>query len=451
MLTRIEIDGFKTFDGFALDLGPLVAIAGTNASGKSNLFDVIRLLSRLAEFDLRTAVTGLRGEPQEIFRRHWPDERAHRLDLAVEVLLAPSIRDPWGTEHHLKQTRVRYELVIEERNDPSGNPRLFVAHEQAVPIRAGEDLWSRQQQVAPAFKRAHLSYKRHAPFLETTEDDEGRPVFRIGQDGSAGRKRPATAAEATVLSSVTSAEFVHLYALREELRSWRMLQLDPAALREPSSFQAPDRLEPSGGNLASVLARMRSETADEVHPEGVLGDISADLAAIIPGLQAMELRQDAATEQWQVWFLSRDEAPFSARVASDGTLRMLGLFTVLNDPTHGGVTCFEEPENGVHPARLRTLIDYLRELVIDPTSDIDAPETLTQLLVTTHSPVVVAALAAGEGYYFDTTTLVEAERQPARQTRARAVERALPIHEDGDETISMHEVEQYLATARRAS
>ena len=42
MLTRIEIDGFKTFEDFAVDLAPFVAILGTNAAGKSNLFDAIQ-------------------------------------------------------------------------------------------------------------------------------------------------------------------------------------------------------------------------------------------------------------------------------------------------------------------------------------------------------------------------------------------------------------------------
>ena len=37
MLTRIEIDGFKTFEGFGIDLNPFMVILGPNASGKSNL------------------------------------------------------------------------------------------------------------------------------------------------------------------------------------------------------------------------------------------------------------------------------------------------------------------------------------------------------------------------------------------------------------------------------
>lgn len=451
MLTRIEIDGFKTFEAFSLDLGPFVAIAGVNAAGKSNLFDAVRFLSRLADNDLRTAVTGLRGDPAEIFRRHGDGTRQHRIRLAVEVLLEPAIRDPWGTQHELKQTRIRYELELEERAADHGLPRLYVTREYAVPIRAGSDAWAAQQRVSKDFRQRYLRYGRQASLLETLSEGD-RPEFKIAQDGSQGRKRPANAAEATVLSSITSAEFVHLYALREELRSWRLLQLDPAALREPSPYHAVDELEPSGGNLPRVLARIRQETADDTNPEGVLGDMSAELASIIPGLEGMELRQDEATEQWQVWFRSRGEAPFSARVASDGTLRMLGLMTVLSDVTHGGLTCFEEPENGVHPARLRTLIAFLRELVIDPRRSEYGPEDrLVQLLVTTHSPVVVAALADGEGVYFDTTTHLEPGSPPSLRTRARLIDRSLPLDLGETSPVSQHEVEQYLATAVPAS
>jgi AAA15 family ATPase/GTPase len=86
MLTRIEIDGFKTFDRFALDLHPLTAIVGPNASGKSNLFDSLRFLSALAQPDIRTAMQGLRGEPEELFRQT-PNGQADCITFAIEVVL----------------------------------------------------------------------------------------------------------------------------------------------------------------------------------------------------------------------------------------------------------------------------------------------------------------------------------------------------------------------------
>lgn len=61
MLTRLEIDGFKTFENLQVDLTPFTAIVGNNAAGKSNLFDAIQLLSSLAVRDVAEAVKEMRG------------------------------------------------------------------------------------------------------------------------------------------------------------------------------------------------------------------------------------------------------------------------------------------------------------------------------------------------------------------------------------------------------
>lgn len=41
MLTRIEIDGFKSFLDFTLDVPPFLALVGPDASGESNLLDAL--------------------------------------------------------------------------------------------------------------------------------------------------------------------------------------------------------------------------------------------------------------------------------------------------------------------------------------------------------------------------------------------------------------------------
>lgn len=445
MLTRIEIDGFKTFVDFDLDLSPFTVIAGTNASGKSNLFDAIQFLGALAAGDLRSALTTVRGEPHELFARSSAGTYVSRIRLAVEVLVDPHIRDPWGQEQQLNQTRLRYEVAIERRADTTGLERMYVVHEAAGPIRAPEDGWAKQVRADKQFKRQHLRYGRQPPFLET-EPEEQR--FRLHRDGTQGRVRllPAVAAEATVLSSITTAEFAHLFALREEMRAWRFLQLNPPALRQPASYQAPERLEPSGANLAAVLARLQVETADEEDQRGVLAELSADLSRLIPGLTCIEVHDDEVNRRWELLISTREQGPYSARVASDGTLRILALLTALSDPEHGGVLAFEEPENGVHPARLGPLVEHMRSLVSEPTSAPAETLPLLQLLVTTHSPVIVRALEAHEGVYFDATTLTGTGA--VRRTRARPIDRErtpLLTPEQVGEFVPAGEVERFLA------
>ncbi|MFL6193431.1 MAG: AAA family ATPase [Thermoanaerobaculia bacterium] len=450
MLTRIEINGFKTFEDFSLDLRPFVVILGPNAAGKSNLFDAIRLLSGLANADLRTAVHDMRGEPIELFRRGKDGEYGHKMSFAVEALLEPSVRDPWGAEVDLNHSRIRYEVEIERRRDEKGIERLIVAREQATPILKKDDAWKRL--YSKSFSNAYIKSKRQTPWL-ITESVEGRRSFKISQDGHQGRTRPAEAAEATVLSGITSVEFPHLYALKMEMHSWRFLQLDPAALRKPSPVFAAEELEPDGSNLAAVLARIQIETATKARPSGILADIVADLATLIPGVTGLSVNEDERNREYRIDIEMRDGSPFSARVVSDGTLRVLALLTILHDPEHRSLVCFEEPENGVHPVRLKSMIQRFHELVTDPgDEDVDASEPLSQLLVNSHSPVVLSSLSLrqDEVMFADTVSTANGGGEGiSRKTRIRPIrlDDTLLIQQQ-ENAVTRHEVERYLSTVQ---
>jgi predicted ATPase len=372
------------------------------------------------------------------------------MSFAVEVLLDPRVSDPWGATVTATHSRIRYEVQIERRRDERGIERLVVAREQALPIMAREDRWPRLAAALSAeFRGRYLRYGRRAPWLETVETN-GKRGFEIHQDGSAGRTRSAEAAEATVLSSFTSAEFPHLYALREELRSWRFLQLDPAALRRPSPTIAADQLEPDGANLATVLARLQSETKTETRPSGLLADIAADLAALVPGVTGIAVAEDTTNREYRIDITLRGEPPFSSRVVSDGTLRILALLTMLHDPAHRGLVCFEEPENGVHPVRLRAMIRRLRELVTDPGSRaFDEGERLSQMLLNSHSPVILSSLDERELMFADLVTEVDPTAATiTRKTRIRPVrsQGELPVEARNADHVTNFEVQEYLAS-----
>lgn len=458
MLTRIEIDGFKTFVGLKLDLEPFAVLVGPNASGKSNLFDAIRLLSGLATGDLRTAFRGLRGEAWEAFRATSGGRVAERMRFAVEVLVPASVVDPWGTEVELRHTRIRYEVGIRRRRDGSGIERLYVDWEHASPIRRAGDDW----RTASGMVRTLFRYGQRTPWLTT--DAEGG-TFGIRRDGRSGRelRRPSGAAESTMLSSITGAEYPHLYALRGELGSWRFLQPDPASMRKPSPTTAPDTLAPDGANLATVLATLKGITDGPDDCGMLMAGIRADLGSVIPGLVGLDVIEDAEARAYRLEFTTHDKTSFSSRVVSDGTLRALALFTALRDPRWRCLICIEEPESSMHPKELRTFIQWLRELAAAPFGDDDA--SLSQLLMTSHSPVVLSLLhaegsngAGGTGgvLWTDAVTLIEPKRQTMGQrTRIRPLVfplRQHPRDPDADTDaipVSAFAVKEYLSTVGR--
>lgn len=409
MLTRIEIDGFKSFEDFGLDLRPLTGIVGPNASGKSNLFDALRFLALLAQSDIGTAMRGLRGEPEELFRRT-SGSQADRMVFAVEVALPPSGVDAFGKAYEIPAQRLRYELTLRLAQGSNGNPKgVFVQHEFCKPISRTEE--------REGFPRSHqFSYgRRRNPFIEVDTD---RDAILVRMDGPQrhGNPMPLPLKEAsrTALSTIATAEFPHLYALREALTGIRFLEINPRAARGPSDRFEDRALKPDASNLAAVLTYLKERTATERRPDGVLADIAADLAALVPSVRRLHVRTDPNQRQYAFSLEFTDDLEFTSRVISDGTLRLLALLAILNDPDRRGTLCFEEPENGVHEGRVPMLVQFLRNSV--DVEEISQPSF--QVLLATHSPKVMASLQDDEIVAADRVASI-GPADNARSTRTR--------------------------------
>lgn len=391
MITRIEIDGFKTFNNFKMEFTPFTVVAGTNASGKSNLFDALKLLSNLAETDLKTAFnnTNLRGEALEQFSQYANGEFASEMKFAVEVLLDASVTDNWGETYKLIYTRVRYEIEIKRERNSKGFDDLFITYEVLKPIKHQEDKWVKYHISKNLIEkwRPKVFSRRGTPYI-TTEQKDGKTIIRIPADGKPGRGRLSIAnnISQTLLSSINSVDFPHVFAAKQEMINWRFLQLNPEELSKPSPRIASDVITPSGGNLAAALYRLKIE--DDTY----LNDISRELNNLLPNFIKVDVTEDVAENRFVIKLISEDGREFSSRVLSEGTLRLLILCILKYDPKYKGTLCFEEPENGIHPYRINMMLELLKGLSTDLFEKEDTDFPLRQMIVNTHSSVFVGEL-----------------------------------------------------------
>jgi predicted ATPase len=440
MLTRIEIDGFKTFDRFSLDLRPFTAIVGPNASGKSNLFDALRFLSLLAQVDIRTAMQDLRGLPEELFRQT-ANKSADCISFGVEVLLERHGTDAFGRPYEIPAQRLRYELKLELKRDVDGSPRsVYVKHERCVPI-------ARKDDRADYLTGLKINYNaRISPFVRVSDNND---AIEIRQDGRQKHGRPISLslneASRTALSTVTTSEFPHLYALREALTGIRFLEINPKAARSTNDRFEDSVLKPDASNLAAVLAHLKEETATALRPEGVLSDIASDLSSLIPSVCRLHVNNDPGQRQFSFSIEFADTLNFSSRVISDGTLRLLALLTALDDPRRRGTLCFEEPENGVHEGRVPMLVQFLRGAAQVQSLGDSRP---FQILVNTHSPKVMAALHDDEIVAADSlVTINRLTRTKSTRTRMRTGIESQSDLFDPEHHLTRPEVERLLQKA----
>ena len=70
-------------------------------------------------------------------------------------------------------------------------------------------------------------------------------------------------------------------------------------------------------------------------------------------------------------------------------MRFLALAVLALDPETQGLLCLEEPENGIHPARIPKILQLLQDIATDVNYPINIDNPLRQVIINTHSPAVV--------------------------------------------------------------
>jgi predicted ATPase len=408
MLTRLEVDGFKNLNGFVAEFGAFTCIAGANGVGKSNVFDAIEFIALIADRGLMDAAREVRstkddgaGEPRDLFHQGLPN--AGPMRFCVEMIVPPEVEDYFGVTVEPAITFLRYEVAIrfELPDTAQRHGRLVVDSETLKHINlgmAGRNLGFPMS--ATEFRGAIVRGRRSGKAFISTEHDEHR--ITVHQDGgSRGRPRRAlpTGANTTVVSTINSADDPTILAVRREMQSWRRLALEPTALRTPDRFTDPQVMEHDGHHLAATLHRIATTPGPEgkAHPEDVFARIASRLAGLSGlNLRAVRVDEDEARQLLTIVVIDRDGFELPARSLSEGTLRYLALCVLLEDPMLKGVTCMEEPENGIHPGNLAEMVTLVRDLAVDPLQPPGPDNPVRQVIVNTHSPAVVQLVGRGD-------------------------------------------------------
>lgn len=401
MLTRLEVDGFKNLKGFAVDFGPFTCIAGPNGAGKSNVFDAIHVLSLLASHPILDAVQQVRaaggrsGDPRELL---WTNgtTRASKMTFAAEMIVGKDLVDDFGREAEATSTFLRYELRLGYEPPASGPGKLgqlVLLHEALRSIEQTSSS-SKIAWASPVLRGAMISSSDRETRFISTERAGDVDVIKVHQDvGSRGQPRPAPARAAprTVVCTTTTNSDPTILAARREMQSWRILALEPSAMRSPDPFTARPELASDGSNMAATLYRLATRSnrgADASADTDACAAIATRLASLIDA-RKLRVDRDEGRELLTIELQQGFGGFLPARSLSEGTLRFLALSILDYDPTFVGLACMEEPENGIHPDRMDAMVDLVRGIAIDPDAAPGSDNPLRQVIVNTHSPLFV--------------------------------------------------------------
>ncbi len=406
MLTRLKVDGFKNLLDVDVYFGPFTCIAGPNGAGKSNLFDAVAFLSSLSDKFFVDAARTVRGG--EDVRSLFSDPVNGVIEIRAEMLIPQVGEDDFGQKAEASASFVYYELrlALEEVGDAVGGAKIRLEHEELNYISKKE---APKHLLFPHSRKWFESVVKASPrrttFIQTDEDERRGRIIRLQSDRMQGDEKNrrggggaagflATTLPRTVLSSAQNADETRTAVLvRQEMKSWRQLQLEPSSLRSVDDFESPTRIDASGKHIPAVLQRLAKNEQSESE---IYTKLANSLVSLVEDVRSVRVDRDEVRRALRFMMKDRNGLELPASSLSDGTMRFVALSVIELDPTEGGVICLEEPENGIHPQRVNSMLDLLYRIAFDTDYAIGVDNPLRQVVISTHSPSVVKHLNADD-------------------------------------------------------
>lgn len=360
MIERIVIENFKSLKQVDLTLGAMNLFIGTNASGKSNFFDALRVLQGVGNGFTISEI--LDGKPKGPTSEVWEAIRggsAHACFAGndgpgAEVKITVTGRLPGPAA-----SRWEFALAFDPRGARVTSERL----------KAGEVIYdsgplAQAATSDPVLKVRYWSGGQGKPPHLTFEPS--RPVLTqlARRNGTTGIKKSHAEAAAAVAAALSN-----------------MQRLDPSphVLRGYSQAQQIGRMGERGENFAALVNAI---SRDPQAKDAYLAWLRQLRPAELDGVGTL-----AGAVGEPMFMLLEGQRKYPAPVLSDGTLRFAAITAAFFQLDMPALMTIEEIENGIHAHRVRLLVELLRS---------QAARGGTQVMATTHSPIVLAWLEPKE-------------------------------------------------------
>ena len=337
MIERIVIENFKSLRSVDLTLGRVNLFIGTNASGKSNFLEALRVLEGIGNGFTIGEI--LNGKPGSMANEVWHGLRggsAYACFAGADGMRNITITAK-GTHEKPSSSSWGYHIVF----SPSGEG---IVVDEKITIGSVQFGFSEFDRFLDSF---NLPKDQRQPILGTFHHVDLN-------DSSTGNIISTKSPVAKLLSNAQRLDPVHL------------------VLRGYSQHNQVNRMGAHGENFAALIWTI---CQDEELKDAYL----SWLRHLRPG-EVDDLGTVHGAFGEPMFMLRENGRDFPALVLSDGTLRFAALSATFFQPDMPDIMTIEEIENGLHASRIQLLLDLFRT---------QAEYKKTQIFATTHSPAIL--------------------------------------------------------------
>ena len=165
------------------------------------------------------------------------------------------------------------------------------------------------------------------------------------------------------------------FRLKRIIHKTLVYKPDPAKFITTGAIEIAEKLDANGENIANFLFNLSQNHQD------IFQQFEIDFKNCVESLNRVATPANPlAKGQLKLKFFDPLGNSYWAEEVSEGVLYFLALLCIIHQPDPPKLLLLEEPEKGIHPRRIREVMDFIFELA--RLRDI-------QIILTSHSPYVV--------------------------------------------------------------
>ena len=367
MIKKVEALYYKGFKYIDVDLLPYNILVGPNASGKSSLLDVFTFIKDVLNDGPSNAVEKRSSRFTELV---WNNERNY-FEFALEFDIP--------IEMHSTFQFARYEISLRHKEDEgiiidnenlwlikksNGKQSLKKTDKQLSLFPAEPDApehIAKQRTKSPTGWRKIVSKSSKGNDVFRSENTEWNIVYRFG---------PKKASLARIPEDVNRFP-VSLWIKNILMEGIQFIQLDSNSMRWPCRPDASVSFETDGSNIAKVVKNLK------VNYPNIFSRWLEHVRTALPDIKEIKINEKLEDRFLYLIIEYQNGIVVPSWLLSDGTLRLLAQTLIAYLPVKDKIFIIEEPENGLHPQAIETVIQSL-------SSTYD-----NQIILATHSPIVL--------------------------------------------------------------
>lgn len=356
MIKKVYYENFKCYERAELFIENLTTLIGTNSSGKTNAIEGMMILSEVVSGrELSTILDGTKNGAGLVRGGSKGCARFNSNFFKLGCLVK-----------YDDNTDLRYEIQI------NTNRRVVVENEVLVEVK------HKKEKVMFVTKEANVDSGDIA--VSCNNGVKGR-----NPDINCIRSASVISQIATKLSTETKygktiVEYSNLVIMT--LKNILFLNPEISQMRGYSLTNDVE-LKVNASNVSSVLYKLCENYEDK--------KLLLDIMGHLPENEISDISFEEGPLNDVILFLNEvygeKEERVDASRLSDGTLRCLAIVAALLNEKEGGVIVIEEVDNGIHPGRVKMLIQQISQI---------ANKRKIDVLLTTHNAILLNALSKSD-------------------------------------------------------